>query len=108
MVSQNKVNPSLAASSAKTSFFKSFLSPTPRKQFNSLQVDLFSKLASNSKLTSDKHKKYFKNNLCLYYGTGDYKLNSYSKKQTMVTLKGCSALVTADPLVATSEKPSEK
>jgi len=55
-------------------------------------MDLFSKLANNGKLTSNKHKKYLKNNLCLYCGTGDYKLDSCYKKKTMVTPKGCSAL----------------
>ena len=65
-------------------------------------MDLSSKLASNGKLTSDKHKKRLENNLCLYYSTEDYKLDSCSKKQTMVMPKDRSALVT------TSEKPSEK
>ena len=65
-------------------------------------------LASNGKLTSDKHKKCLENNLCLYCGTGDYKLDSYSKKQTMVMPKGHSASATTDTLVAASEKPSEK
>ena len=48
------------ASSAKLLPSKLFLSPTSKKQSNSLQVDLFSKLASNGKLTNNKHKKYFK------------------------------------------------
>jgi len=65
-------------------------------------VDLSSKLASNGKLTSDKHKKQLKNNLCLYCSVRDHKLDSYPKKQTMVTPKGHSTLTTA------SEKPSEK
>jgi len=47
-------------------------------------MDLFSKLANNSKLTSNKHKKCFKNNLCLYYKVEDYKLDSCPKKQTIV------------------------
>ena len=64
--SQNKANPSLEASSAKNSSSKSSLSPALKKQPNTLQVDLSSKLASNSKLTSDKCKKHLKNNLCLY------------------------------------------
>ena len=51
-----------------------------------LQVDL-SKLANNSNLTSDKHKKHLKNNLCFYYSTEDYKLDSCLKKQTIVTPK---------------------
>jgi len=71
-------------------------------------VDLSFKLASNGKLTSDKHKKCLKNNLCLYCGAEDHKLDSYSKKQTMVIPKGYSASATADTLVAASEKPSEK
>jgi len=78
------------------------LSPTPKKQPNTPQVDLSSKLASNSKLTSDKHKNYLKNNLCLYYSAGDHKLDSCPKKQTMVTPKGCSASAAA------SKKPLEK
>ena len=65
-------------------------------------MNLSSKLASNSKLTSNEHKKYLKNNLCLYYGTGDHKLDFYSKKQTMVTPKGYDASATA------SKKLSEK
>ena len=96
------------ASSTKTSFSKSSLSSTPKKQPNSLQVDLSFKLASNGKLTSDKHKKYLENNLCLYYGAGDYKLNSRLKKYTTVMPKSYSALATADPLAAASEKSSEK
>ena len=71
-------------------------------------MNLSFKLASNSKLTSDKHKKYLENNLCLYYGAGDHKLNSYLNKHTTVMPKGCSALATADPLAAASEKSSEK
>ena len=68
------------ASSTKTTFSK--LSPysAPKKQFNSPQVDLSSKLASNSKLTSDKYKKYLENNLYLYCGVEDHKLDSYPKK----------------------------
>jgi len=88
-VSQNKVNPSPVASSTKTLSPKSFPSPTPKKQSNSLWVDLSSKLASNSKLTSDKCKK------CLYCGVGDHKLEFCSKKQTMVTPKSHDASATA-------------
>jgi len=71
-------------------------------------VDLSSKLASNSKLTSDEHKKHLENNLYLYCGAGDYKLDSCPKKQTMVSSKSCSASATADTLAAASEKPLEK
>jgi len=71
-------------------------------------VDLSSKLANNGKLTGDEHKKQLKNNLCLYCSVGDYKLDSCPKKQTMVTLKGHSAIATADPLAATSERLLEK
>ena len=102
MAPQNKANTFPAASSAKTSSLKSSLSPASKKQPNSLWVDLSSKLASNSKLTSDKCKKHLENNLCLYCGVGDYKLDSCPKKQTMVMLKSYSASATA------SEKPSEK
>ena len=84
------------------------LSPTFKKQSNSLQVDLSSKLASNGKLTSDKYKKHLKNNLYLYYHTKDYKLDFCPKKQTMVTSKGYSASATANTLAAASEKLSEK
>ena len=63
---QNKANSSLVASSAKNPYSKSSLISTPKKQPNTPQVDFSSKLASNSKLTSDKHKKYLENNLCLY------------------------------------------
>ena len=71
-------------------------------------MDLSSKLASNGKLTSDKHKKHLKNNLYLYYGAGDYKLDFCLKKQTTVTPKGCGTSATGDPLAAVSEKPLEK
>ena len=60
MAFQNKANPSLAISSTKTFFLKSSLFPAPKKQPNSLWVNLSSKLASNSKLTSNKYKKYIK------------------------------------------------
>jgi len=108
MASQNKTNPSLAASSTKNSSLKSSLSPTPKKQSNTLWVDLSSKLASNGKLTSDEHKKHLENNLFLYCSAGDYKLDFCPKKQTTVSPKGCSTSATADPLAAASEKPLEK
>ena len=107
MASQNKANPSLAASSTKT-FSNSSLSPALKKQPNTPWVDLSSKLASNSKLTSDECKKCLKDNLCLYCSAGDHKLDSYSKKQTTVFPKGSGTLATADTLAAASEKPSEK
>ena len=102
MTSQNKANPSLAASSTNTSSSKPSLFSTSKKQSNSPQMNLSSKLANNSKLTSDKCKKHLKNNLCLYYGIENYKLNSCPKKQTMVTSKSHNALATA------SKKPLEK
>ena len=71
-------------------------------------MNFSSKLASNGKLTSDKHKKYLEINLCLYCSVGDYKLNFCLKKQTMITPKDHSASATTDPLTAASEKPSEK
>ena len=71
-------------------------------------TDLSSKLASNGKLTSDKCKKCLKNNLCLYCGAGDHKLDSCPKKQTTVSPKGHNASATADTLAAASEKTSEK
>jgi len=100
--SQSKANLSLAASSTKNPSSKSSPSPTPKKQSNIPQVDLSSKLASNGKLTSDECKKHLENNLCLYYGAGDHKLDSCPKKQTTVSPKGCGASATV------SEKPSEK
>ena len=106
--SQNKANTFLVASSAKNSSSKSSPSSASKKQPNTPQVDLSFKLASNGKLTSDKHKKYLKNNLCLYCGIGDHKLDSCPKKQIMVTPKGHSALATADTLAVTSEKSLEK
>jgi len=106
--SQSKANPSSAASSAKNLPSKSSLSPAPKKQSNTLQVDLSSKLASNGKLTSDECKKCLENNLCLYCSAGDYKLDSCPKKQTMVSPKGHGASATTDTLAAASEKPSEK
>ena len=108
MISQSKANPSPAALSAKNLSFKPSLSPAPKKQSNTLRVDLSSKLASNGKLTSDKHKKHLENNLCLYCGAGDHKLDSCPKKQTTVSHKGRSASATADILVAAFEKLSEK
>jgi len=102
MASQSKANLSLAASSAKNPSSKPSPSPAPKKQPNTLRVDLSSKLASNSKLTSDEHKKRLENNLCLYCGAGDHKLDSCPKKQTTVSPKGCGASATA------SEKPLEK
>ena len=106
--SQNKANPSLAALSTKSSSSKSSLSPTLKKQPNTLQVDLSSKLANNSKLTSDECKKHLKNNLCLYYSAEDYKLDSCPKKQTTVSPKSRGTSATADTLTAASEKPLEK
>ena len=80
MAFQNKTNSSLAASSAKTFSSKLSLSPTSKKQSNSLWMDLSSKLANNSKLTSDEYKKCLKNNLCIYCGAGDHKLEFCPKK----------------------------
>ena len=71
-------------------------------------MDLTSKLASNSKLTSDECKKHLKDNLYLYCSIGDHKLDSCPKKQTMVTSKGCSISATTDSLAVASKKPSEK
>ena len=84
MASQSKANTPPAASSAKNLASKSSPSPAPKKQPNTPRVDLSSKLASNSKLTSNKCKKHLKNNLCLYCGAGDHKLDSCPKKQTTV------------------------
>jgi len=106
--SQNKANTSLAALSAKNPSSKLSLSPVPKKQPNTPQVDLSSKLASNGKLTSDEHKKHLENNLCFYYGAGDHKQDFCPKKQTTVSLKGRSVSATANTLVAASEKPLEK
>ena len=84
MAFQNKANPSLVALSTNTSSSKPSLFSAPKKQSNFLWVDLFSILAGNGKLTSDKHKKYLENNLCFYCGTGNHKLDFCPKKQTMV------------------------
>jgi len=108
MASQNKANSAPAASSTKNPFSKPSLFPASKKQPNTPRVDLSSKLASNRKLTSDKHKKRLENNLCLYCSTGDYKLDSYPKKQTTVSSKGRNALAAADTLVAASKKLLEK
>ena len=108
MASQNKANPSLVASSTKNPFSKPSPSPTPKKKPNTLWVDLSSKLANNGKLTSDECKKHLENNLCLYCGAGDHKLDFCPKKQTMVSPKGHGASATADTPAAASEKPSEK
>jgi len=106
--SQNKANLSPVALSAKNPSSKPSLSPAPKKQPNTLQVDLSSKLASNGKLTSNERKKHLENNLCLYCGAGVHKLDSCPKKQTTVSPKGRGALATADNPAAASEKPSEK
>ena len=108
MASQNKANTPLVAPSAKNPSSKSSLFSAPKKQPNTLWVDLSSQLASNGKLTSNKHKKCLENNLCLYCSAKDHKLDSCPKKQTTVSLKGHSASATADTPVAASEKPSEK
>ena len=71
-------------------------------------MDLSSKLASNGKLTSNECKKYLKNNLYLYCGTGDYKLDFCPKKQTMVSPKGHGASAITDTLAAAFKKPLEK
>jgi len=92
---QSKANSALVASSTKNSSSKSSLSSAPKKQPNTLQVDLSSKLASNGKLTSDKCKKCLENNLCLYYGVGDHKLDSCPKMQTTVLPKSHSTSATA-------------
>jgi len=110
--SQSKANPSPAALSTKNPSSKPSPSPAPspapKKQPNTPRVDLSSKLASNGKLTSDERKKHLENNLCLYCGAGDHKLDSCPKKQTTVSSKGHSASATADTPAAASEKPSEK
>ena len=108
MDSQNKANTPLAAPFTKNSSSKPSLSPVPKKQPNTPWVDLSSKLASNGKLTSDERKKHLENNLCLYCGAGDHKLDSCPKKQTTVSPKGRGASATANTLAAASEKPSEK
>ena len=102
MASQSKANLSLAASSTENLSSKPSLSSAPKKQPNTPWVDFSFKLASNGKLTSDKGKKRLKNNLCLYCGARDHKLDSCPKKQTTVSPKGRGALATA------SKKPSEK
>jgi len=108
MASQNKANSAPAASSAKNPSSKLSPSSALKKQPNTLWVDLSSKLASNGKLTSDECKKCLKNNLCLYCGAEDHKLDSCPKKQTTVSLKGRGASATANTLAAASEKPLEK
>ena len=108
MASQNKANTPPVALSTKNPSSKLSPSPAPKKQPNTLRMDLSSKLASNSKLTSDKRKKCLKNNLYLYCSAGDHKLDSCPKKQTMVSPKGRGASVTADTPAAASKKPSEK
>jgi len=106
--SQSKANPSPVASSAKNPSSKPSPSPALKKRPNTPRVDLSSKLASNGKLTSDERKKRLENNLYLYCGAGDHKLDSCPKKQTTVSPKGHSASATADTPVSASEKPSEK
>ena len=105
MASQSKANLSPVASFTKNPSSKPSPSPAPKKQPNTPQVDLSSKLASNGKLTSDECKKHLENNLCFYCSVEDHKLDFYLKKQTMVSPKGHSASATADTPAATSEKP---
>ena len=81
---------------------------TSKKQFNSLWVDFSFKLANNSKLTSNEHKKCLKNNLCLYCSVRDHKLDFYPKKQTTVTPKGYDILAATDFSVVISKKSLEK
>ena len=100
---QSKAKTSLIALFTK-SLSSKLLSPTLKKQSNSLQVDLSFKLTSNSKLTSDKCKKHLENNLYLYCNAEDHKLDFCSKKQTTVTSKGYGTSATANPLVAASKK----
>ena len=100
MASQNKANLSLAASSAKNPSFKPSPSPAPKKQLNTPQVDLSLKLASNGKLTSDERKKRLENNLCLYCGAGDHKLDSCPKKQTTVSCTTIEAQIVFETLLA--------
>ena len=90
------------ASSTKNSSSKLSPSSAPKKQPNTLQVDLSSKLAINGKLISNKCKKHLENNLCLYYGVKNHKLDSCPKKQTIVSPKDYSASATA------SKKPLEE
>jgi len=80
MTSQNKANTPPAVPSTKNPSLKPFLSSAPKKQPNTLWIDLSSKLASNGKLTSDECKKHLENNLCLYCGIRDHKLDSCPKK----------------------------
>jgi len=98
--SQSKANPSLAVSSTKNLLSKSSLSPTSKKQPNTLWVNLSSKLASNGKLISNECKKHLENNLCLYCSAGDHKLDSCPK--------GHGASATANTPAAASKKPLEK
>jgi len=100
IASQNKANPSLAVSSTKNLSSKSSLSPAPKKQPNTLRVDISSKLTNNGKLTSDECKKHLENNLYLYCSTGDHKLDFYPKSH--------GASVTTNTLAVASEKPLEK
>ena len=108
MASQSKTNPSLVALSTKNPSSKPSPSPAPKKQPNTLQVDLSFKLASNGKLTSNERKKHLENNLCLYCSAGDHKLDFCPKKQTTVSTKGRDASATADTPAAVSEKLLEK
>jgi len=71
-------------------------------------MNIFSKLANNGKLTSDKYKKYLEKNLYLYCSVENHKLDSYPKKQTTVTPKGCSTLVATNSFTAISKKLWEK
>ena len=94
---QNKADSSLVASSTKNASSKSSLSPTPKKQPNTSQVDLSSKLARDGKLTSDEHKKYLENNLYLYYSAEDHKLQSLLRTMMLQQLLILQQLLLRNP-----------
>jgi len=71
-------------------------------------IDFSSKLAKNNKLTSNEYKKHLKNNLCLYCRAENFKLDSYSKKKTKISLKSHSTSGATDPSTAASKKLLEK
>ena len=106
--SQSKANLSLMALFTKNLSSKLSPSSAPKKQPNTLQMNFSSKLASNGKLTSDERKKYLENNICLYCGVEDHKLDFCLKKQTTVSPKDHSASATANTPAAASEKLLEK
>jgi len=51
------------------------------RSLSTLCVDLSDKLGRDGKLNSNEHKHHINNNLCLYYGSKDHKVDGCPRKQ---------------------------